>query len=75
MKQLKGIISSSKMDKTAVVVVEKLWQHPLYKKKLKRNKKYLVHNELGAKDEDMVIFQACRPISKRKKFKIIKVIK
>jgi small subunit ribosomal protein S17 len=75
MKQFEGVVVSDKMDKSAVVLVERLWQHPLYKKRIKRNKKYLVHNEVEAEMGNKVIIEECRPISKKKRFKIVKVIK
>lgn len=75
MKRLKGKVLNTKMGKTAVVLVDRLWQHPLYKKRIKRSKKYLVHDEVGVKEGDQVVIEESRPISKRKRFKIIKVIK
>lgn len=75
MKQFKGTVITKKTEKTATVLVERLWQHPLYKKRIKRSKKYLVHDDLGVKEGDRVIIQECRPMSKRKKFKIVKIIK
>jgi len=75
MKQLTGIVISTKMQKSAVVKVERRYAHPLYKKTIKRKKKYLVHNELKVKEGNKVIIQECRPLSKRKRFKIVKVIK
>lgn len=73
MKQFRGTVINTKMTKTATVLVERLWQHPLYKKRIKKSKKYLVDNQLGAKQGDKVIIEECRPLSKRKKFKIIKI--
>ena len=75
MKQFKGKVVKAKMEKTATVLVERIWQHPVYKKRIKRSKKYLVHDEIGVKEGDKVVIQECRPISKRKRFKIIKVEK
>ena len=63
------------MQKTVVVKVNRLWTHPLYKKIMKKSKKYLCHDEIGVKDGDKVLIQECRPISKKKRFKIIKIIK
>jgi len=75
MKQFNGKVISAKTLKTATVLIERLWQHPLYKKRVKRSKKYLVQDDFGVKEGDKVIIQECRPISKNKKFKIIKIIK
>ena len=63
------------MSKTATVVVERVVVHPIYKKRLKRAKKYHIHDELGAKVGDEVRFVATRPMSKTKKWKIVEIIK
>lgn len=75
MKQFVGQVLESKMAKTAKVVVTHLKVHPLYKKRLKIKKTYHVHDEIGVKSGDQVKFQACRPVSKTKKWQIIEVIK
>jgi small subunit ribosomal protein S17 len=75
MKQFKGTVISDKMDKTIVVLVERDWMHPLYKKTIKRTKKYLVHDEKGAKIGDSVVFTETKPISKRKRFKLVSIEK
>ena len=73
MKTLTGKVISTKMQKSAVVVVERLWQHPLYKKTVRRSKKYLVHNAIKAKEGDVVEIKESRPLSKRKRWEIINV--
>jgi small subunit ribosomal protein S17 len=75
MKILEGVVTSTKMAKTATVLVERFKSHPLYKKRIKVRKKYHAHDEIGVKVGDWVRIQECRPISKTKKFKIIEVIK
>lgn len=73
MKTIKGIVKSLKMDKTAGVLVERRWQHPLYKKMVKRSKIYACHYEgMALKEGDEVVIKECRPISKSKKFIIVK---
>jgi len=72
MKKFVGRVISTKMAKTATVLVERFWQHPIYKKRVKKSKKYLVADEIGVKVNDKVLIQETRPISKRKRFKIIK---
>jgi len=72
MKTLTGSVISNKMNKTAVVLVTTKWQHPLYKKTIKRTKKYHVHDEQGAKIGETVTIAPARPISKTKRWKIIK---
>lgn len=69
MKQLKGVIISDKMDKTAVVKVQRFFKHPKYKKYIKRNKHYKAHNQENKyKAGDKVIIQESRPLSKDKRW-------
>ena len=75
MKTLQGTITSLAANKTARVNVTRLWQHPLYKKYVKRSKNYACHVEgLKLQEGDKVEIQECKPISKTKRFKVIKVI-
>ena len=74
MKIFTGTVISTKMAKTATVVVERVTVHPIYKKRIKRNKKYHVHDELGVNVGEKVKFVASRPYSKLKKWKIIEVV-
>ena len=74
MKILIGKVVSTKMDKTATVAVERVVVHPLYKKRYKRIKKYHVHDELGAKVNDVVKFVASKPYSKSKKWKLVDIV-
>lgn len=74
MKSLTGTVISNKLKKTATVLVENIWQHPLYKKTIKRSKKYLVHDEIGVKQGQVVEIVPSKPISKRKHWKVSKVI-
>jgi small subunit ribosomal protein S17 len=70
--KLKGKIISDKMDKTVVVEVERVKEHPLYKKRIKVHKKYKAHDEKEAyKIGDSVIIEECRPMSKDKHFKVL----
>jgi small subunit ribosomal protein S17 len=69
-----GQVVSDKMEKTVVVKVDVLWQHPLYKKRVKRSKKYLAHDEKGVKVGQKVKIGETRPMSKRKRWKILEVI-
>ena len=74
-KQLKGIIVSDKMQKTVVVDVEQIKEHKKYKRRYKFNKKYKAHDEKEKyKVGDRVIIQECRPISKHKRWKVMKKI-
>lgn len=74
-KQLTGTIVSDKMQKTVIVKVERIKEHPKYKRKYKTHKKYKAHAESGEyKTGDKVIIEECRPISKDKKWRVIKKI-
>lgn len=74
MKVFIGKVKSTKMDKTATVVVERIVAHPVYKKRLKKIKKYHVHDEVGVKEGDVVKFVPSKPISKLKRWKIVEVV-
>ena len=74
MKPLTGKVISTKNIKTVVVSIETRWQHPLYKKTIKRNTKFQAHDELGAKDGDIVSIVSCRPMSKQKRWKTAQII-
>ena len=63
------------MEQSAVVLVETSWKHPLYSKLVRRSKKYLVQNDVKAKEGDYVEIQETKPLSARKHFTITKVIK
>jgi len=74
-KQLKGIVASDKMQKTLVVKVERVIEHPKYKRRYKSHKKYKAHCENKEYQVgDKVIIEECSPISKDKKWKVIKKI-
>lgn len=69
---LQGVVVSDKMDKTVTVKVERRFKHPLYKKFIRRSKKYAAHDENNVvKIGDMVKIRECRPISKRKTWEIV----
>ncbi len=72
-RQLKGTIISTKMQKTVIVKVEKKKMHPKYKRRYSFHKKYKAHSEIKElKVDDKVIIEECRPMSKEKKWKVIK---
>jgi small subunit ribosomal protein S17 len=74
-KQRIGIVISNKMEKSIVVKVENRYPHPIYSKTLVKTKKYLAHDELGECNiGDQVLVEECRPLSKRKRWKFIKVL-
>jgi len=72
-RKLIGKIISNKMQKTVVVEVERIKEYPKYRKKYKIDKKYKAHVEEGEYQiGDRVIIEECRPISKEKRWKVIK---
>jgi len=70
MKVFKGHVISAKLPKTATVLVERYFVHPVYQKRIRRTDKYLCHDELGVKEGEAVTIQECRPMSVRKHFVI-----
>ncbi len=71
-----GVVLSSKRDKTITVKVERKVKHPLYKKILRRSSKLQAHDQENICDEgDLVTIQECRPISRTKSWKLLKVEK
>ena len=71
-----GLVVSSKRDKTITVVVERKVKHPIYKKILRRSSKLQAHDQDNACNEgDLVTIQECRPLSKTKSWKLLKVEK
>ena len=74
MKLFSGKVTGTKMKHTASVKVDSFSTHPIYKKRVKRSKTYLVHDEIGVKVGDEVIFQETKPISRRKRWRIKKIV-
>lgn len=75
MKIIQGTVTSLANQKTARVQVVRRWQHPVYKKYVKRTKNYACHVEgielaLG----DQVTIEECKPVSKTKKFRVVSKI-
>jgi small subunit ribosomal protein S17 len=69
-----GIVVSDKMDKTIVVRVERMAEHPLYGKRIKRAKKYVAHDaENTCKMGDEVRICETRPLSKTKRWELVEV--
>ncbi|MCB1072059.1 MAG: 30S ribosomal protein S17 [Chlamydiales bacterium] len=70
-----GIVVSAKMNKTAVINVERTILHPRYKKVVKRSKKYYAHNEKSdLKEGQRVRIEETRPLSKLKRWIIVDVL-
>ena len=69
---LQGTVISDAMDKTIVVRVDRRFKHPVYKKYIKRSKKFAAHDEANAcKVGDAVRIRECRPKSKSKHWEVI----
>ena len=71
-----GQVVSNKMEKTIVVSVENLVEHPLYKKRVRRSRKFQAHDEGNeAQMGDIVRIAETRPLSKNKTYKLVDVIR
>ena len=68
---LQGTVVSDKNAKTVVVKVERRFTHPLFKKTVRRSKKYHAHDETGRKVGDVVRIEETAPISKLKRWIVI----
>lgn len=69
---LQGVVVSDAADKTVTVKVERRFMHPLYKKFIRRSKKYAAHDENNqAKVGDVVRIRECRPMSKSKTWELV----
>jgi small subunit ribosomal protein S17 len=74
-RQVVGKVISDKMQKTRVVVGERLVQHPKYKKYYKHRTKYYVHDEKNElKVGDVVLIEETRPLSKLKRWRLVKIL-
>ena len=72
---LTGRVVSNKMDKTISVAVERLIKHPTYGKYVRRTTKLLAHDEQNeCKEGDVVSITPCRPLSRHKSWKLVRVV-
>jgi len=70
-----GKVIANRADKTVAVAIERRVKHPLYKKYVRRTTKVLAHDEDNTCQEgDWVLVEECRPISKRKSWRLVKVL-
>jgi small subunit ribosomal protein S17 len=75
-KSLQGWVVSDKMEKTRVVEVERTVRHPMYKKIMRKKKKYYVHDRSEeSKTGDFVTIRQTRPLSRLKRWRIVEIIK
>jgi len=69
-----GIVTSDKMTKTVVVIVDRKVKHPIYRKYVRKSKKFMAHDETGAKIGDRVRIIETRPLSARKRWRVVEII-
>ena len=69
-----GTVQSDKMTKTVTVRVDRVVKHPMYRKYVKRRKKFMAHDELGAKTGDKVRIIETRPLSAKKRWRVVEII-
>ncbi|MFW5789960.1 MAG: 30S ribosomal protein S17 [Halanaerobiaceae bacterium] len=70
-----GFVVSNKMDKTVTVTIERRKQHPMYKRVIKRSKKYKAHDENNECNEgDKVKIVETRPLSKTKRWRVVEIL-
>ena len=70
-----GTVISNKMDKSIVVVIERRVAHPLYKKYFKKTTRLMAHDEANqAGPGDLVKIMETRPLSKRKKWRLVEIV-
>ncbi len=74
-KKVIGVVTSDKMDKTVVVMTEGLVKHPVYKKYLKRSRRYKAHDENNScAIGDKVLITETRPLSRDKRWRVTQVL-
>ena len=74
-RSLQGSVLSTGMDKTITVQVVRQLKHPLYKKYIRRSTKLHAHDEQNeCKEGDKVIIEECRPLSKNKSWRLVRVL-
>ena len=69
-----GLVTSDKMTKTVVVRVERQVRHPKYKRYIRRRTKFMAHDEIGAHIGDIVRIVETRPLSARKRWRVIEIV-
>ena len=69
-----GVVSSDKMEKTVVVRVDRLVRHPKYRRYVRRTSKFMAHDEKGAAVGDKVRIVETRPLSARKRWRVVEII-
>ena len=73
--ELEGVVSSDRMEKTVVVTIERLEKHPVFKKYIRRRRKFMAHDEKNeCKAGDRVRIRECRPLSKDKCWRVVQIV-
>ncbi len=74
-KQITGLVTSNKMDKTIKVIVERRLRHPIYGKFVKKSKKFTAHDEKNESNiGDLVKIEESRPLSKTKRWNLVEIL-
>jgi small subunit ribosomal protein S17 len=72
---VRGSVISARMDKSITVLVVRQFKHPLYKKYIRRSTRLHAHDESNdCREGDIVLIEECRPISKMKSWRLIRVL-
>jgi small subunit ribosomal protein S17 len=74
MKEARGMVVSAKMKKTVVVRIERLIQHPKFKKFIVQRTKLKARDEIGCKEGDIVDIASTRPVSKEVNWRVVRVV-
>ena len=69
-----GVVSSDKMTKTVTVRVDRLIKHPQYRRYVRRTSKFMAHDEMGSKTGDKVRIIETRPLSARKRWRVVEIL-
>jgi small subunit ribosomal protein S17 len=69
-----GVVTSAKMQKTVVVAVQRLVRHGFYKKTIRRTATFMAHDDLGARAGDKVRIIEARPMSRRKRWRVMEIL-
>src|SRR3982751_1372030 len=69
-----GVVTSAKMEKTVVVRVDRLMKHPQYRRYVRRRSTFMAHDETGAKAGDKVRIVETRPLSARKRWRVVEIL-
>jgi small subunit ribosomal protein S17 len=69
-----GVVASDKMQKTVVVRVDRLVKHPKYRRYVRRTSKFMAHDETGATVGDKVRIVETRPLSARKRWRVVEIV-